>query len=543
MTAPRARSRLVFPAAALAVGILAATVYSRDLTRTIVYPTPDEVLIALQAESIRATGFDRSGRRLPIYFEIPPVSWYQPAAIYAEAVALLGAPFDIRTFRLTTVSIALVNGVLMFFVLRTIAGPWLALTGAALLLTAPAHFLLGRLAMDYIYPLPFILFWLWCALRFDGTHDRRWLAGAGAALGIGFFTYASAIVLMPSLLALTLAYLAWSGHLGRAWLLIAAFLTPMIWPLVWLVMYPEMARDSAEHYAIAGTVTTGLTRKIYLYLQSFNPGFLFLDATAPALFTIRGWGVFTRSAGVLFAAGLISMRHCPGSWRLLVLGGLLVAAVPAVIVDERHATQRLLPMVPFIAIVATLGVEFLWRLTLRRWASWLQFCGAASAAAGVAYLAFISTTQSRIPGSAPYLIGGGTLAFACGRFPEFAPLGRVVALTLLLSTANQFVTFVRDYHDDYPHRSRAVLNGNLPGALARVIELDHEGTPVYLNAYVDLIDEYWRFALLSARRPDLAAMTAKYRPQDFDVTALPPAASSSPGGKTTWSTERISVGS
>ncbi len=71
------------------------------------------------------------------------------------------------------------------------------LRGGGEALSKPAHFRHGRVAMDYLHPVPFILAWLWCLLRFES--DRKWgFVYAGAAvLGVGVYSYISSIA-MPA---------------------------------------------------------------------------------------------------------------------------------------------------------------------------------------------------------------------------------------------------------------------------------------------------------------------------------------------------------
>ena len=59
---------------------------------------------------------------------------------------------------------------------------------------------------------------------------------------------------------------------------------------------------------------------------------------------------------------------------------------------------------------------------------------------------------------------------------------------------------------------------------AQLVQRSEPGrTPaIYLNAYINLIDEYWRFVLLTHDRVALAAITTNYRPQDFDAAAIQP---------------------
>ena len=49
----------------------------------------------------------------------------------------------------------------MFFIVRRLFKcDWLACAAAGMLAMTPAHFILSRYALDYLYPLPFLLGWL-----------------------------------------------------------------------------------------------------------------------------------------------------------------------------------------------------------------------------------------------------------------------------------------------------------------------------------------------------------------------------------------------
>jgi hypothetical protein len=205
----------------------------------------------------------------------------------------------------------------------------------------------------------------------------------------------------------------------------------------------------------------------------------------------------------------------------VLLPGLLLAALPAVIIDERHATQRVLPMVPFLAIIAALGFDFLWRLNPWPAARLLRTLAAATLLIGAAYLAWILTTESRIPGMAPPLIVAGVLGLVAGVWPATATLGRVVAATLMFGLLWQFALFAKAYRDDYPGWSR-ILNGDLPGALATIGDLavTTPAPAIYLDAYIDHLDDYWAFSTLS-RGDRIDSTVVNYRPQDFKLESVP----------------------
>jgi hypothetical protein len=498
----------------------AAYFYTRDLALAPAHPTPDEVLIALQAESIHATLHDRGGRLLPVYFEMTTYSWFQPMAIYAEAAMRLIAPFNIRTFRLTTVGIALINGVLAWLALRAMLGPWSALAGSLVLLTAPAHFIHGRLAMDYLYPVPFLLGWLWCLMEFERTLNHRWLAAGGALLAAGFFTYASAIALMPAFFALTLVRLALTTGLAPARSFVAAAAVIFLGPAIWLSAHVEMLRDTITRYSPTSS-TAGFVDKLGVYAEYYYPGFIGSDAAGPALFSLRGWGLVLPASAIMFAIGVFALWWRDRSRFAFLLAGLIIAGLPVMIIDERHATQRILPLLPFIAVCAAAGFDFLWRWVPSPAPTALKALGALTLTVGLVYAAVILVLQGRVPGLGPPLIVVGGTALIAGILPNAAPLGRVIATMLMASIMSDFGAFVTLYRTDYPITSSS-LNGDLPGALRKLAEeaAATNTQAIYLDAYIDMIDEYWQFTTLSAGGRVPGTKT-NYRPQDFDAANVP----------------------
>lgn len=527
--AERTRShRVVFIATCIVVAGAAGLTYSGGLTRSLAVATHDEVLIALNAHSLATTLHDRNGRLLPLYLEIPPVSWYQPAAVYAEATALTLAPFHIRHLRLITVAVAMAGGVLAFVVVFRATGQrWAALVAALALLTAPAHFIHARLALDYLYPVPFILGWLASLASYDRSRRPGWLVSAGLALGFGFYTYASAMALMPMLLVVTVIYVLTIAPARQVWRLVAAFAVALVPLVVWLPAHPEMITESLARYSLYGGPATGpggldaLQQRSIFYLDYLDPRFLFRDAASAPLFSIRGWGMLLPATGWVLAIGVLTPSW-PRRWRWLLLAGVLIAAAPAVIVDERYAVQRVLPMLPFLAVAAGIGAAALWTLPSPQWISRLVPLGWAAIAVGSAYLLFVLARESRTSGSAIPLIGGGLLLVLAARIPNVLGVGRVIVIAAALAMAAQFAAFRADYFEDYPRRARGLQDGDLPEALDSVVDLAGTATPaILLDAYINLIDEYWRFTLLTRDRLDLVSMTTNYRPEDLDVGTLP----------------------
>ena len=97
---------------------------------------------------------------------------------YLSAAVQLVLPFSESSVRIPSVIVGMINLVLLFAIVRELSGnQWIALMSAALLALSPAHYIFSRYALDYLYPVPFLLAWL-LALR-HAMHHRTAAPDAG----------------------------------------------------------------------------------------------------------------------------------------------------------------------------------------------------------------------------------------------------------------------------------------------------------------------------------------------------------------------------
>ena len=139
----------------------AAILYTARLDRVPPYLSTDETAFALQAHAIATTAHDENGRFLPVYFHIVENVWFHPALVYSMAPVLAVVRPVPWAVRLPTVIVALCNILLAYALTRRLGASEGAAVGAAALLTlTPAHLMHGRMACDYLFPLPCVLGWL-----------------------------------------------------------------------------------------------------------------------------------------------------------------------------------------------------------------------------------------------------------------------------------------------------------------------------------------------------------------------------------------------
>jgi 4-amino-4-deoxy-L-arabinose transferase-like glycosyltransferase len=457
-----------------ALVVLTALLYASELDRSPIYLNNDEAAFALQAHTVVTTGRDVNGRVLPLYFQIHANVWYHPLIVYAMAAAFWVLPLAEWTARIPSVCVAALNVVLVHAIVGRLSAreATAAITAAVLVLT-PAHFMHARLACDYIFPVPFVLGWLYCLLRFFESDRRAWAVAAVAALGAGMYSYIASVVLMPLLLVATMAVLWARGYrdVRLALLLSAVFVTAVVPIVAWLIAYPEMYAGLAGRYRDYSLDVVGapgavmnvetLRQRLEVYVRFFDPWFLFDVAESNVISSTYRTGVFLTATAIPIALGVFAaMRARTPEWRVVLLV-LVLAPLPACLILEPYAIDRALVLVAAGVLIAGAGVEWLLRKGVR---------------------------------------------------------GQLAVAVLMAWMVWQFDGFHRDYLQGYPVRSAFWFNGNNRAAMQDVIRVAASDTrrAIYLADNIPFVQIYWRLYLRLAGREDLLARTQYFN----QVTSL-----------------------
>ncbi|HEX6164544.1 MAG TPA: glycosyltransferase family 39 protein, partial [Vicinamibacterales bacterium] len=292
--------------------LIAAALYLWRLHDAPMYLASDEAIIALDAHAIATTGRTVDGAFLPLYIYIPlSASWFMPYIYYWTAAWLTVLPIAEWSIRVPTAIIGVAGIVLMYRVSRKLLGDRaLALIATALLACAPTYFILSRYALDYIYPVPFVLGWLYCLISgLEPGRSPRWLFAAGLCLGAGFYSYIASMALMPIYCALAIAVLMASKRPARDLAAhLAGFAIPLLLFAIWLIQHPDVVRTTAERYGFAGTAVQGAPMDLAAiadrYWRFFHPDFLFLTGDSYLPFSTRTAGVFPLAGALLMAIGV-----------------------------------------------------------------------------------------------------------------------------------------------------------------------------------------------------------------------------------------------
>ena len=465
---------------ALVFGLI-ALLYVVDLGRTPVYFGGDEAHFAVVGHSLATTGRNLNGDVMPLFFSLAdPTSdlrpmpwgntWYQPFLFYLVAAFLTVAPLSEFVVRLPVAIIGgVVTPVLVYLVaLRLFKKRPLALFSAAVFALMPPQVILSRQALDYVCPLPFILGWLWFLIDYTDTRRLRSLVIGGLCLGVGFYSYIASWVMMPIYIALSLLVL-WRVERAPVRPLlasIAGFALPLLVFIPWLWTHPAMLRETFDRYQMSDQQQVSLIQEpenalrldklaatVSTYWSYFDPSFLFMIG-GPSMTTSTGRiGVFLLPLAVLLPLGVFTLlrRPDPSGLHALMLLAVVVAPIAATLKGQPFMTQRVLFMLPFAALIATYGFEWLW--------------------------------QARRRGA------------------------RALALALLVIGGLQFAAFYRDYYTHYKLRSAFYYD---PAALADVsayLMADARAPLIYLSVELDDVGAKWRYYTSRDGRAELMTKT------------------------------------
>jgi len=457
-----------------AAAIVVFVVYSWRLHDSPVYLTADEIVIGLEAHSLANTGHDLRGRWLPLYFQIDEfrmkgTTWYQPMIMYGMAAVLKFAALTEWAIRLPAVIAGVLDTILIFFVARAIYGrASIAFAASLLLFLTPAHFIFSRFAMDYIFPLPFLLAWLLALAHYHRRRDPRLVFVATLCLGLGFYSYIAAILLMSIYFVATLWLLWRSAAPGRHYrLAVAGFGLPLLAFAGWLASHQNVVTETIARYDLANPGRLGPVGRVDLYWDFLSPSYLFFNGGSEQMFTARTTGVFLVPMLVLVAFGIYRALRSRSPLDHILILGFLSAPGAAILLDEPFAINRAIEVLPFGVLLAAGALHHGLTATVespRSWRGWL-FAG-------------------------------------------------LVATALIIGVV-QWRGFLLDYYGDYRVRSAPLFQGNIEPAIQEILgrEPPDRLATVYVAKGLEL---WWQFYAIKHHRADLLARVVFIEPPDID---------------------------
>jgi len=476
------------------IALAATLLYAFDLGRAPVHLADDEVFIALSAHSIASTAHDLNGRFLPLYIQWRPQffnnpwfansTWFQPMAVYLTALFLKVLPVSDATVRLPTVLVGVSDIVLMYFIAARILTRRLsAIIASALLALTPAHFIHSRFAMDYLYPVPFVMAWLLCLLIFMDRRQPWVLFVATSFLGVGFYSYIAAVVMMPIYLLMTwlVIWKTSTKPMRLVGVAAAGFVWPLLFLIGWLFRHAGAVADTAQRYklydpagqqhvlGLAPLHFLSIVHRMSVYWQFFDPSYLFFTGGGFTLSSTHRAGVFLAPLIVCVPVGIYQiLANRRTLSHVVLLAGLATAPLAACLVDEPGAIDRELELLPFGVLIATIGIE--------------------------------------------------SLVIASSNVLRLLGIGLVALVPI------QFGFFHADYVGDYGARSAVWFGGNIRGAFDQIVDRQSPDTcpAIYLSTEIPFIDWRWRLYAIDRGKENLLARTVYFQAGNLAIQSVPP---------------------
>jgi 4-amino-4-deoxy-L-arabinose transferase-like glycosyltransferase len=479
--------------------VAACALYAIDVGRAPIYLHDAEVLFALHAHSIITTAHDTNGRLLPLYFQMPSIGenvWFHPVIVYWMAPLFAILPLTEWAVRLPSVLVGMVDLTLIYLIARRLfqSAGW-GLTAAVLLALTPSHFIHSRLAMDYLYPVPFILAWMLCLMMFLERREPWLLFLASSFLGVGFYSYIASVIMMPVYLLMTWAvvYATTSKPARLAGISLAGFVWPLTLLVLWLAFHPAIVAATLSRYQLGHVVAmtrppaqesmsevlertrhavafSSVFGRVSLYWYFFDPAYLFLNGGyANVVNSTRHVGVFLAPLLVFVPIGLVRLatRLKTPLDAVIVCGFLTAPLAACLVVPEPYAVDRELGVLPFGVLAATVGLKYLWDR------------------------------------------GHGH---------------RMVAMCLLAIVPIHFGLFCYEYFGVYRVQSAFWFEFNRRDAIEGILSRDAEAhaPAIYLSTHrIPYIAAYWNLYLIKNKREDLLARTRYFDADTLDVRDVP----------------------
>jgi 4-amino-4-deoxy-L-arabinose transferase-like glycosyltransferase len=342
---------------------------------------PDEAAAIRQAESIAQTGRDLDGRRLPLFFHLHDNVWTQPLPVYFTALLRPVVGSSDAAFRVPSVIVAALDVALIYLLAARLFGRGsLALLGAALLALAPLHFIHGRLALGAVYPVAFILAWLFFLAEFVSSKDSWLLFAATLSLGVGFYAHQSSVLTMPAFLVLTLVTIrTLQGSLSQYGAAVLGFGAPLVILVPWFYWHYDVFRFTLGDWGLHTLANPrdglryslfswpALGRRSTVYWGFFSPSYLFFTGGADLAGSTRQAGIFLGLTAIPLLYGvyhIVTLRWSDPMWRVILIAFAL-APVAAASFNDPKAAGRALGMVPLGILIAVAGFDALRRAYAR----------------------------------------------------------------------------------------------------------------------------------------------------------------------------------
>ncbi len=434
---------------------LTAILLMSGLNRTPAHLNQDELGFSLNAYSIDHSMRDTSGQFLPLYTKHLDYFWAGPVVTYLTAILLIVFPLSESTIRLPSVLTGLSSVALaMVLIHQTFKNKTVTVIVGFLTATTPLLFMLSRVLLESVFPIPFVLLWL--VLLKKSLDDKKvsFILLSGLTLGVGTHSYSAAklYMLLYFLATLFLLIIVFKKPIKPCLYLVVGFMLPVLISLPVFFKNPDIVghlagyikgfdRSVQTEQEIFGIFEPKRLVNIFTksYLSYFGPNLLFINGDSSLIESTHKSGAFLWPILVLATIGVFVAVKTSDPIAKLILFGLISYPAGPLLVNQPQRISRGSVVIPFMIILAGYGVAYL-----------------------------LHSKNKKV---------------------------KALLAALLVGTVVQFSFFLYDYHNLYHARSYKWFNGNIGGAMEEGIHQAqrYQSSRLYLDQNIPFVARYAKF--------------------------------------------------
>lgn len=323
----------------------------------------DEAAMGYNAALVARTGYDQSGRFLPIFVSAQDLTdWKQPITFYATV--LVFKIFGPSYFLLRAVSVIfiLTSSFILFLLLKQILGLAYGFLGLFLFITIPAVMIQAHLGLENIAPVPLISLWLSMLYKYYKSFNIKFLIFGAIFLGLSLFSYPGMRLIMPVYALISLIFIPIVNKIINK-----KSLKPIFYFIIVLAIFPIFMLSIKNLYPGA-ILAYNRPHAISSYQQFFLPvisafdlSFLFLKGDVTPYHSTGKHGVFLLASLPLFVLGLYKISLKKNPFFYLILAGFFMTPILFGLVGSGaiHRGSRILTFLPFYVVIITLAFNII----------------------------------------------------------------------------------------------------------------------------------------------------------------------------------------
>lgn len=351
----------------LAILLIVLAIYNYKLLLVPTGLTVDEAAFGYNAALLAKTGKDERGVSHPVFvLSIDGKDWRQPVTQYYLAGLFRIFGSSVYLLRFSSILICLFSILAIFVLVNDILGRLWGLVATIFLATMPILVIQSHLGLDNIMPVPLTIIWLWSLFSYRKKRNWHYLIIAGIFLGINFYSYKGMRAVFPLWLLTSLIYLF---SIEKTWKnKIRSFLITCVGVFPFMAVIPHLEKNYSG--AILGGSNPTINNFYDLvipYLSSFDLSYLFIRGDILLFHSTGRHGMLLLATLPWVLIGIYKIISQKKPEYNTILIALVTAPLLYSVVGSEHRFSRLLCLLPFYAIIMTLGVKHVWENNHIKW--------------------------------------------------------------------------------------------------------------------------------------------------------------------------------